>query len=1257
MGASLIRARASQVDVCIVYGTGSPAIESAQPLPEVRREYLQKIDSNNGASTQITRWLSEIGPATVFIPSPLWGRVTDRSFATEVESALANADYDGALWAYDFIGDAPCNCFLDVSSYLDEIKAYSTQYPEFDWAVLLSRLLTRARQIQGVSAAEGFWAADHFSEGGILSDFVHSALSFRPSARELSAAVTVSIIIRTRDRPDLLNEALASLLSQQSQSLEILVINDGGSSVENVTKQFISGMRISLIEHTAPIGRVAAANLGIQRAAGTWIAILDDDDIYLPGGIDALITAAKDTSTVYHGAVDFVQYGERGRQLLRRFGAPYDSALMAFENQIPFIGCLMPRVEVLAVGGLDESLDCFEDWDLYLRLAKRCRFEYIDKLVAEYRSFGATFASGRGGVAQQISGLSKIYAKHLRCGEAALLADAHIAVKQKMIPRLIQLEAWEAVRHAREIDLSKRESAGPGVAVTHSLRVSLIVVNYNGRHHLEKCIPSLMSTRGVAMDVIIVDNASKDDSVAWLRSNWPQITVISEKINHGFGRGNQIGIEAAKSGYVALLNSDTIVTPDWLTRLIEPLLLHPEIGASCSQLRLLARPELLNARGGGMSRLGFGYDIDAGFPYIEADSDVDAQPKDVLFPSGAAMLVRKHEFLAIGGFDPAMFMYHEDVDLGWRYWLNGQRVVMCPRSIVFHAFGGTTKVERDSTWRHVMGNRHNLRSIWKNYALRRALGATYRLYRGWLRSGHLGFAWAVLSWNLRHAPGTLRERRRIQRNRRVTDHELFERGLITLYVPPQPDLSVVLESARQEPLLISNVLWPGRSSALGRLGPGWYIPERIDGIDVRATTGRAFARIQVGAGEIGRLFIKMHVPSSLCKGRAVSVRCNESQTSQLLDPDNFWNSIEIPAQARADGLLNVMIDVPSWVSHQEFHNGDMRRLGAFIHQIKFEGSKPLPIYKPNTVTVLITTYKRWPILARTLEALKHQSWPHYEVIVVDDGSSDGTWENLQNWKNVNSGDLVLKVFTQNNTGQGIARNYGLQFATGDIVLFIGDDTIPEPDFIEQHIAKHLEVGMPCAVVGYTQWDREGMHVTPFLEYVNEGGHQFGYRYMLDGNDVPYTCFYTSNVSLPREIMGQQPFDPNFRTYGWEDIDLGLRLSRRGLRIVYNAQARVHHCHPMFLRHFYERQIKVGASIGTIYTLHPELVYDPLMPVADRPRIWKRFLRICVPLMLPVVSWLDTHRVRLPERVYRFILSDGFWIGRDRAQDQNTTAKK
>lgn len=1269
LGASLVRARTAGLDVGIVYDASAQA-EQSNFLPEVRREYLTSLNSPEHTQAQIARLVSEIGPATIFVPSALSVSEADSVFVGDVESALCEAAYEGSLWTYSGSGEGPRNRYLDVSVSLEYLEKHCRQHPEIDCSKLFQRLHSHVAHVSGALAVDAFWAMDHFAAGGLLRNAVHPSSSAPTIAQSSGVSdadsVSVSVIVRTRNRPGFLREALGSLTSQRVSGLEVIVINDGGAPVGDITGQFEGRLRLSLLEPTKSVGRVAAANLGIRRATGSWIAMLDDDDIYLPGGIDALFAAALGTDTVYFGAVDFVRYDGRGRQLLRRFGAPYDAALMAFENQIPFIGCLIPREALLAIGGLDESLECFEDWDLYLRLAKRCRFEFVDHLVAEYRSFDGAFADGRGGVSQQISGLTRIYAKHLRCGEASLLAKAYIAVKQKLIPRTVRLEASEAIRRVRERELAQREllqqqlreiRLAPMHAAQQALQVAVIVVNYNGKHHLEKLIPSLMTTRHVGFDVIVVDNASKDDSVDWLRANWPQVKVIAEARNHGFGHGNLIGIQATDSGFVALLNSDTVVTPDWLTHLIQPMLLDPEVGAACSQLRLLARPELLNARGGGMSREGFGFDIDVGFPYVEPESDTDARPTDVLFPSGAAMLVRKHEFLAMGGFDPMMFMYHEDVDLGWRYWLRGQRVVMCPQSVVFHAFGGTTGAEQGSAWRDVMGNRHNLRTLWKNYALRRALGATYRLFRGWLRSGHVGFAWGVLSWNLRHAPSTWHARRRVQRDRRISDQELIQRGLILLHVPPQPDLSVASDAARSEPLLENPVLWPGRSSALGRLGPGWYVPEVVNGVDVRATTGRGFARLKVAPGAVGKLVVKLHVPLQLCEQRTVTVLCNGRRVVALLDPHTFWQQIDIPAQAGPQGVLDLMLDVPSWSSHREFHNGDMRRLGAFVHQIVFEAVESTPAYSPRSVTVLITTYKRWPVLVRTLEALKRQTWSDFDVVLVDDGSDDGTWENLQAWKRDHASGLQLQIFTQTNTGQGVARNQGLQHAGGDLVLFIGDDTMPEPDFIEQHVSKHHEVGMPCAIVGYTQWDREHMSVTPLLEYVNEGGHQFGYRYMRDGSDVPYTCFYTSNVSLPREILGAQPFDPNFRTYGWEDIDLGLRLSRRGLRIIYNARARVHHCHPMVLRDFYLRQIKVGAAIGTIYALHPDLIHDPLMPPADRPKLWKRIARICVPPILPLMNWLDIQGIRLPERLYRLVLSDGFWVGRDNARQEVAAAEK
>lgn len=1271
LGASLVRARTAGLDVGIVYDASSPAAqeEPSSFLPEVRREYLTRSTSPEHTQAQIARWLSEIGPATIFVPSPISEEDSDLVFARDVESALRDSGYEGSLWAYYSSGEGPCNRYLDVSSSLEFLEKHCRQDTALDCSKLLQRLHPRATHPSGASAIEGFWAMDHFAKGSLLNSALRFSFSGRQIAQSFWAddAKIVSVIVRTRNRPEFLREALASLMSQRVSGLEVIVINDGGAPVGEVIVQFEGRLRLSLHELTESVGRVAAANLGIRQATGSWVAMLDDDDIYLPGGIETLIAAAQDPGVVYFGEVDLVRYDERGRQLLRRFGAPYDAALMAFENQIPFIGCLMPREALLAIGGLDESLQCFEDWDLYLRLAERYRFEFVDSLVAEYRSFGGTFADGRGDVNDQISGLTRIYAKHLRCGKASLLADANIAVKRKLIPQAVHVEASKAVLQMREQELAQREMLQqqlreirltPMYAAQQALHVAVIVVNYNGRRHLEKLIPSLMATRHARFEAIVVDNASKDDSVEWLRANWSQVKVIAEEQNHGFGHGNLIGIQAADSGFVALLNSDTVVTPDWLTHLIQPLLLDPEVGATCSQLRLLERPELLNARGGGMSREGFGFDIDTGFPYIEPEFDTDAaRPTDVLFPSGAAMLVRKNEFLAMGGFDPMMFMYHEDVDLGWRYWLKGQRVVMCPRSVVFHAFGGTTGVEQSSAWRHVMGNRHNLRTLWKNYQLRHALGATYRLFRGWLRSGHVDFAWAVLSWNLRHAPSTWRARTRIQRDRRMSDQELIRRGLISLHVPPQPDLSVASDAARSEPLLENPVLCPGRSSALGRLGLGWYAPEVVGGLDVRATTGHSFARLKVAAGAVGKLVVKLHVPLQICEQRTVTALCNGHRVVTPLDQHTFWQQIDIPAQPGPQGVLDLVLDVPSWCSHHEFHNGDTRRLGAFVHQIVFEAVESPPVYSPHSVTVLITTYKRWPILVRTLEALKRQTWSDFEVVLVDDGSNDGTWQNLQDWKRDHASGLQLQIFTQTNTGQGIARNQGLQHAHGDLVLFIGDDTVPEPDFIEQHVSKHHEVGMPCAIVGYTQWDREHMRVTPLLEYVNEGGHQFGYRYMRDGNDVPYTCFYTSNVSLPREILGAQPFDPNFQTYGWEDIDLGLRLSRRGLRIIYNAHARVHHCHPMVLRDFYRRQIKVGAAIGTMYALHPDLIHDPLMPPADRPKLWKRMARVCVAPILPLVNWLDIQGMRLPERLYRLVLSDGFWVGRDNAHREQALKNK
>lgn len=1257
LGGSIIRARNAGIAVAIVYIKAASGSFFGDFFPEIRRVFLggaQGADNNMSSLASLVR---EIAPATVFFPSRFEEDPELCALSFSVENVLADAGYGGAVWSYELTRVGEVNCVIDISSVVG-IKHKALAQLQKQYGALQPSLLPydlveqlRAVHIQGAVAAEAFWQMDRFEIlRGVTSTLNHLALRYRNE--QLPRLPCVSIVIRTKDRPQLLEDALGSLVVQDYPNLDVIVVNDGGISVAREVERFRSLLGATLVELDQCHGRSAAANIGINRARGDWLLMLDDDDLYLAEGIRALVSAALDQDAVYYGKVEAYRYENGKRHYLNTFGGTYDTDLMMFENQIPFIGCLMPIKHVRAIGGVDESLECFEDWDLYLRLAQRCSFQYVDHLVAEYRSFGESFITGKGGVLQQEVGLSKIFGRHLQCSEAARLARAQIAVKMRLIPRVVRHEvnvAENAIRDQLSHQMAEEMSrlTEQTVLVSKDIFVSIIIVNYNGRHHLEKCLPSVFETRKIPFEVIVVDNGSKDNSIVWMHEHWPQVRVIDAQSNLGFGRANWAGIHAANGSYIALLNSDTVVTPDWLAQLARPLLSDPGIGITCSQLCLLARPELLNARGGGMSRLGFGYDIDFGLPYRSPVSTEDFEPVDVLFPSGAAMLMRRQEFLDVRAFDPSFFMYHEDVDLGWRYWLLGKRVVLCPGSLVYHAFGGTTKVEKGAAWRDWMGNRHNLRSLWKNYEFRNALSATRRLVGLWFKSGQWALALHVLIWNLIHIRGTVRERRWNQRMRRFSDADLFARGLVSDVVPPVPKTPLVGLNPDISAWINTPCLWPGLNSAIGRLGPGWYSPENWQGDLIRPTSGHARAFLRVSPNVSGKLVVEMHLPDKLHDESEVVIACNGEIKHFGLKKETFWEAVEMTVRSGNDGLLSIDIDNTSVRPHDRFGNGDLRRIGCVVRSIVFRGDIDEPVYAPSRVSVIITTFKRWDILQLTLAALAQQTWKDFEVIVVDDGSNDGTWEHLQAWREQHQELPELKIFTQENTGQGIARNNALTHAKGELALFIGDDIIPDPNFIQQHVQRHRDVGMPCAVVGYTEWDRSAMRVSPLLEYVNEAGQQFGYRYMKDGDDVPYTCFYTSNVSVPLDIIGIQPFDPAFRTYGWEDIDVGYKLSKRGLRIIFNRLAHARHLHPMDMKDFFQRQVKVGRAISALYDLHPDLIHDqPLMPPPARSHIGLTFARRFVPFFLPLINWLDSHSVRLPERLYSAVLSTGFWIGRE-----------
>ncbi len=234
-------------------------------------------------------------------------------------------------------------------------------------------------------------------------------------------------------------------------------------------------------------------------------------------------------------------------------------------------------------------------------------------------------------------------------------------------------------------------------------------------------------------------------------------------------------------------------------------------------------------------------------------------------------------------------------------------------------------------------------------------------------------------------------------------------------------------------------------------------------------------------------------------------------------------------------------------------------------------------------SVVIPTYNRLDMLQRVLDALEQQtSAPAFEIIVVNDGSTDDT-------ERVMSERKGITFRTQKNSGPGKARNFGVTLAKGRYVIFIGDDTVPEERFLAEHARVHRGAGDDpmVACLGYTGWPRRE-RVTAFMDYINDFGLQFGYKLIKDGEVVPYNFFYTSNISIDRELIASQPFDTTFPAAAWEDIELAYRLEAKGLKIRYNAAAVTRHYHQMTVDSFARRQYTVGKSGAIFYRKHPEL---------------------------------------------------------------------
>lgn len=225
-------------------------------------------------------------------------------------------------------------------------------------------------------------------------------------------------------------------------------------------------------------------------------------------------------------------------------------------------------------------------------------------------------------------------------------------------------------------------------------KVSVAVLSWNGRSHLETCLQALAAQRdpGVDWEILVLDNGSTDGTADWMRREilprMPRVRLIASPVNHGFCGGNNRLVAEASGDAVAFLNNDTRPRPEWLGALVDALAGAPPDVAAVSGKIVDWEGERLDFGRGVMTFDGHAFQLDFRKPLDRAR--VPKAGEELFFACGGNMLIRRESFLRAGGFDEDYFAYLEDVDLGWRLWSGGERVVFVPDAVVHHRSSATS---------------------------------------------------------------------------------------------------------------------------------------------------------------------------------------------------------------------------------------------------------------------------------------------------------------------------------------------------------------------------------------------------------------------------------------------------------------------------------------------------------------------------------------------------------------------------------------
>lgn len=330
-----------------------------------------------------------------------------------------------------------------------------------------------------------------------------------------------------------------------------------------------------------------------------------------------------------------------------------------------------------------------------------------------------------------------------------------------------QLAADEVAARAA---LNTLPSAPVSKVTDHTPDTAVVILNYNGQKFLDEYLPGVKASLPEYARVIVADNKSTDDSVAWIQEHHPDVELIVLPENYGFANGYNMAMQQVKAEIYVLLNSDVRVTPGWIDAII-PLFRSENVGAVQPKILAVAdndRFEYAGAAGGYMDYLGYPFCRGRIFHHTERDEGQYDGQEEIFWATGAAFFCRADLFHALGGFEPEYFAHAEEIDLCWRMKRAGYRIMAEPKSVVYHVGGGT--LSYNTSRKTYLNFRNTLTTSFKNEPLSRLVwwlpvrlvldGVAGGLF---LTQGNISHIGAILRAHLhfyRHLPLWIRRRKK-----------------------------------------------------------------------------------------------------------------------------------------------------------------------------------------------------------------------------------------------------------------------------------------------------------------------------------------------------------------------------------------------------------------------------------------------------------------------------------------------------------------